>query len=102
MTLQQIRENLEDARDNGLPWRCPGHLDYDMIKPELHVTKLYSICEGLIAEIERLQVVVDELLRHQHQMFTGAFTEKTTRPIGLGSAAQAGAAEVRIKDGKLA
>lgn len=78
MTLQRIQENLEHARDRGLSYKLsePPSRDiivgtptngtvgldgYTKLYPGLHEAKLYSICEGLIAEIERLQKRVDTL-----------------------------------------
>ena len=69
MTLRHIRENLEHARDEGIPCLASSTTytsetdaqGYVQIKPQLHESKLYSICEGLIAEIERLQARVAAL-----------------------------------------
>lgn len=86
MTLQAIRENLEQAR-NGLPYLVPDdgfniilgadgavkNGEYTTIHPTMHEAKLYSVCEGLIVELERQQQQIDTLLRvfstHKH---TGA------------------------------
>ena len=74
MTIQAIRENLEEARQ-GLRTIHPdppgtviigpnGEVrngESVTVQPGLHEAKLYSICEGLIVEIERLQGQTTEL-----------------------------------------
>lgn len=58
MTIKAIRENLEQARAEGVIY-LDG--EYAPLMPTPHEAKLYSICEGLIVEIERLQARVAEL-----------------------------------------
>lgn len=71
MTLQQIRENLEHAR-KGLEELETGdrYTDDRYVKrmPSQHEAKLYSICEGLIVEIERLQ---EQLAAHKADKSAG-------------------------------
>lgn len=69
MTIKAIRENLEQARE-GLQEMHYGdrYTDdgYVVRTPGLHEAKLYSICEGLIVEIERLQARLEVAERHRH------------------------------------
>jgi len=74
MTIQAIRENLEEARQGirTVHPDPPGTViigpngevrngEPVTVQPGLHEAKLYSICEGLIVEIERLQEQTAEL-----------------------------------------
>lgn len=53
MTLRHLQESIEHARTIGVPYLVDDETFW--YRPDLHEAKIYTLLEGLCAEIERLQ-----------------------------------------------